>query len=145
MGPVGNEQGMALEAARGRALVVEDSDSVRAVLRQMLEEDSVYVVEARNGAEGLEQLRSDSAIGLVFLDMNMPDMNGLDVLRSIRADPTLAELPVVVLTGGSATAVVAAKDLGAAGWLQKPVRCEALVNVARSFLGHQKLDRFVQP
>ena len=121
--------------ARRRALVVEDSDNVRAVLRHMLEEDAVHVVEAKNGAEGLARLRSDSAIGLVFLDMNMPDMDGLEVLRLIRAEPRLAQLPVVVLTGGSASAVVAAKDLGAAGWLQKPVRCEAIVKVARSFLG----------
>jgi len=130
-----------MDTARRRALVVEDSDSVRAVLRHMLEEDSVYVVEARNGAEGLDRLRSDAAIGLVFLDMNMPDMDGLAVLRSIRAEPTLAALPVVVLTGGSATAVMAAKDLGAVGWLQKPVRCEAIVKVARSFLGQAAVVR----
>jgi two-component system chemotaxis response regulator CheY len=124
-----------MDTARRSALVIEDSDSVRAVLRQMLEEDSVSVVEAKDGVEGLERLRSDSAIGLVFLDMNMPGMDGLEVLRLIRAEPALVALPVVVLTGGSGAAVVEAKDLGAAGWLQKPVRCEAIVKVARSFLG----------
>ena len=124
-------------AAQRSALVIEDSDNVRAVLRHMLEEDSVHVIEAKDGLEGLARLHDETAIGLVFLDMNMPGMDGLEVLRRIRAEPAFAQLPVVVLTGGSANAVVAAKDLGATGWLQKPVRCEAIVNVARSFLGGQ--------
>lgn len=138
MQPAENQQGTRMETAHRRALVVEDSDSIRAVLRNMLEEDSVHVVEARNGAEGLDRLRTDAAIGLVFLDINMPDMDGLEVLRLIRAEPSLSALPVVVLTGGPPGAVIAAKDLGAAGWLQKPVRRDAIVNVARNFLGEHE-------
>lgn len=124
-----------MKAARRAALVIEDSDNVRAVLRHMLEEDSISVVEAKDGTEGLERLRSDPSIGLVFLDLNMPGLDGLEVLRLIRAQPNFVTMPVVVLTGSSGVAAVEAKDLGATGWLQKPVRRDALVNVARSFLG----------
>jgi two-component system chemotaxis response regulator CheY len=137
MQPAGNEEGQTMSTARRRALIVEDSDSIRELLRHVLEGDAVHVVEAKDGVEGLSRLRTDSAIGLVFLDMNMPGMGGLEVLRLIRAEPGLAELPVVVLTGGSA-GVVAARDLGAAGWLQKPVRSEAIVRVARNFLGESE-------
>ena len=132
--PVGREAGMAQAPERCRALVIDDSESVRTVLRRMLEEESVPVIEATSGAEALDRMRCDPSIGVVFLDMNMPGMSGLEVLRIVRSEPELANIPIVVLTGGSANGVIAAKDLGAAGWLQKPVRLEAIVNVARNFL-----------
>jgi two-component system chemotaxis response regulator CheY len=120
--------------SRRRALLVDDSDSIRAVLRSMLEQDLVDVVEARDGAEGLEKLQSEPSIGLVFLDVNMPGVGGLEMLRLIRADPAFVDLPVVVLTGSAPSVVSAAKELGAVGWLQKPVRVDAIIKVAQKFL-----------
>ena len=133
---VGNQGGVWGMVRPRRALLVDDSDHVRTVLRGMLEEDRVQVVEAKDGVEGLALLRNDPDIGLVFLDMNMPGMGGLELLRLIRAEARFATLAVVVLTG-SFTDVSSTKDLGAAGWLQKPVRCEALLKVAQNFLGPQ--------
>src|SRR5262249_51365913 len=118
----------------GKALLVDDSDAVRAVLRSMLEEDGIEVVEARDGAEGLARLRGDPAIGIVFLDMNMPGLNGLDMLRELRAESTLGAIPVVLLTGSSPADAEEARALGVVGCLQKPVRFEAIVRVAHSFL-----------
>ena len=120
--------------ARRSALVIEDSESIRTMLRHMLDGAAIRVVEAKDGAEGLRHLRDDSTIGLVFLDLNMPGMNGLEVLKQIRAEPTLEGLPVVLLTGSSADDLATAKDLGATGWLHKPVRGEAVLKIARSFL-----------
>ncbi len=100
----------------------------------MLELDSIEVVEAVSGAHALQLLRSDRSIGLAFLDMHMPDMDGLEVLGQIRAEPELAQLPVVILTGSFPPAADEAKRLGVAGFLQKPVPFEAVIRVARSFL-----------
>ena len=94
-------KGGAMAPARGKALLVDDSATVRSVLRSMLEEDGIQVVEAQDGAEGLERLRSDPSIGLVFLDVNMPGLSGLAMLRLVRADRDLDALPVVLLTGSS--------------------------------------------
>jgi CheY-like chemotaxis protein len=135
MQPAGSDQEAPTRSASRRALIVEDSDAIRALLRQMLEGDSIEVIEASNGNQALELLRSDAAVGLVFLDMNMPGLSGLETLRCIRSEPAWAELPVIVLTGGAADAALAAKELGAAGWLQKPMRSEAIIRVARNFLG----------
>lgn len=100
----------------------------------MLELDSIEVVEAVNGIHALQLLRSDPSIGLVFLDMHMPHMDGVEVLRLIRAEPALAQLPVVILTGSFPAAINEARQLGVAGFLQKPVRLDAVLKVASSFL-----------
>jgi CheY-like chemotaxis protein len=134
MNSTGNESGDTLPPARSRALLVDDSEPIRKVLRNMLEQDSIPVVEATDGGQALQHLRDDPSIGLVFLDMSMPGMDGLEVLRRIRAEPPLAELPVVLLTGSFPTSVHTARELGVAGCLQKPVRVEALIKVARSLL-----------
>jgi CheY-like chemotaxis protein len=115
-------------------LVVDDSDLIRNVLRSMLEEASVEVVEAANGADALDQLHRDPTIGLVFLDLNLPDMKGMEVLRSIRGGHR-ATLPVVLLSGDSSLDVAQARSLGAAGWLSKPVHWQAIQQIAKRFLG----------
>jgi two-component system chemotaxis response regulator CheY len=120
--------------ARGKALLVDDSATVRSVLRTMLEEDGVQVVEAQDGAEGLERLRSDPSIGLVFLDVNMPGLSGLAMLRLLRADHGLDALPVVLLTGSSPADPHEARELGVVGCLQKPVRVDAIIRLAHKFL-----------
>jgi two-component system chemotaxis response regulator CheY len=132
--PTAGNEGEEVAVFRGRVLVVDDSDNIRALLRTMLEEASVCVVEAKDGTDGLAQLRKDPGIGLVFLDMHMPDMSGLEVLEQIRGDASLASLPVVVLTGDSSSAAAQARSLGAVGWLAKPVRTDAVLKVARNFL-----------
>ena len=127
-------KGEAMAPARGKALLVDDSATVRSVLRSMLEQDGVQVVEAQDGAEGLEQLRSDPSIGLVFLDVNMPGLSGLAMLRLLRADRGLNALPVVLLTGSSPADPHEARELGVVGCLQKPVRVDAIIRLAHKFL-----------
>ena len=117
-----------------RVLLVDDSADIRNVLRSALEGDRFSVVEARDGVEGLERLRADPAIGLIFVDMNMPDMDGLTMLRAVRLDPSLTEIPSVLFTGEVVGSMQDAKDLGVVVVLQKPVRLEAVLNIARRFL-----------
>jgi CheY-like chemotaxis protein len=78
-------------------LMIDDEDVPRYLLRQLLV-GSYRVVEAKTGQEGLElaqKLRPD----LIFLDLNMPGMNGFDVLTELKAAPATREIPVVIVTG----------------------------------------------
>ena len=118
-----------------RALVVDDSGAVRAVLREMLEEAGLSVVEAASGAESLSVLGLDGSIGLVFLDLNMPDMSGRAVLAGMRSHAQTAKLPVVMLSGeGRPADISELEQQGTLEWMQKPVRFDNLVKVARQFL-----------
>src|SRR5688500_4567141 len=68
-----------------KVLVVEDEDSVRLMLRLLLEDEGYRVVEASNGRQAVERVRSE-AVDLVLLDLRLPEMGGFDVCRSIRVD-----------------------------------------------------------
>lgn len=78
-----------------RILVVDDDESIREYLRQLLEENGYRVVEAGDGLQALEQLRRQRP-ALVILDVQMPHMNGLDVAATMKKDPALAHIPIVI-------------------------------------------------
>lgn len=81
-----------------KVLVVEDSFTVRELQRSILEAAGYRVVTARDGREALETLGRDREVTLVVTDLEMPELDGLELTRAIRADAALASLPVVVVT-----------------------------------------------
>ena len=81
-----------------RILVVEDSFTVRELQRSILEAAGYQVVTARDGAEGLRIVGRDPQIKLVITDLEMPELDGLELTRAIRADPARSSLPVVIVT-----------------------------------------------
>lgn len=106
--PVGNRPGGHHAAVRTGIVVIDDDPDCRLLVRDAIEEavgGQVDIHECRNGREGLEylcaqpDLNPEALPALVFLDLEMPQMNGIDVLRSVRAIPELSALPIVVLTG----------------------------------------------
>jgi diguanylate cyclase (GGDEF)-like protein len=103
-----------------RILVAEDSLVVRAVVREQLEEQGYDVVEAEDGEAALNQAfaaRPDA----ILLDIEMPGMNGYEVLTRLKTDPDLADIPVVFLTGHTTTAdMVEGLRAGAHDYLKKP-------------------------
>ena len=109
-------------------LVVDDSAVMRAMIARVVRMSGVpldALHEAGDGAEGLRQLR-EHWIDLVLLDVNMPVMNGEEMLRHLRADPETAHLPVIVVsTESSETRVHALEQLGVA-FLHKPFAPEDL-------------------
>ncbi len=111
-----------------RALVIDDSRTVRIILRQALGESGLDVVEAANGREGLEQLRANEDVGLVLVDWNMPEMNGLEFVRAVRArreyDPVRI---MMVTTETEQEQVVRALEAGANEYLMKPFNKDVLV------------------
>src|SRR4051812_4914495 len=97
-----------------RILVVDDSATIRKMVKASLQGlDGIEFAEAASGLEAIEQL-AISRVSLVVLDLNMPDMHGIDVLRFLRQQPTLRHLPVIVLTTrGDDTSRDSAREAGA--------------------------------
>lgn len=108
-------------------LVVDDSLVVRAVVRSRLEEEGYRVVEAVDGIAALDECRQ-AAPDVVLLDVEMPGIDGREVLRRLKADPGLADIPVVFLTARIGMAdVVDGLRSGAHDYLRKPFEPEELV------------------
>ena len=104
-----------------RMLVVDDSSVNRAVLKAMLARNGVAdVVTAENGEEALEKLRHDRKIGAVLTDLWMPVVDGEGLVKAIRADETLKDLPVYLITA-DVESVKANADSGFTGILLKPI------------------------
>jgi two-component system, chemotaxis family, sensor kinase CheA len=85
-----------------KILIVEDSFTVRELQRSILEAAGYPVVTARDGREGLDQLAAHPDVAMVLTDLEMPEVNGLELTRAIRADPAHSALPVVIVTSRSA-------------------------------------------
>jgi HAMP domain-containing protein/CheY-like chemotaxis protein/signal transduction histidine kinase len=90
------------EPRRKRLLVVEDNQAEQLSIRELLGHDDIEIVNAETGAEALKQLGREQC-DCVVLDLRLPDMSGFDVLERMRADASLADVPVVVFTGRELT------------------------------------------
>jgi two-component system chemotaxis response regulator CheY len=105
-----------------RALVVDDSRVIRKILRQILGNLGFEVLEASNGVEGLDRLKEmDRAAHLVMVDWNMPEMDGIDFVRAVRAEPIYDGLTLVMVTTNNELQDVAtALEAGANEYIMKP-------------------------
>lgn len=104
----------------GSVLVADDNDTNRVILKRRLEAEGHTVTTVDNGLEALAVLQSQS-IDIVLLDIIMPEMNGYDVLRRIRQDPQLKDLPVVMISAlDEFNVVVRCMEAGADDYLPKP-------------------------
>jgi signal transduction histidine kinase/DNA-binding response OmpR family regulator len=114
-----------------RILVVDDDPRNLFVITAALEQQGAVVVNALSGRKGLEQLAM-KPVDLVFMDIMMPDMDGYEAIRAIRAEPALKAIPVVALTAKALKADrEKALQAGADDYLSKPVDYEVLINMAR--------------
>lgn len=102
-------------------LLVDDSITVRQTLALALQKSGYQVLQAQDGYEAIEQLRLQPVIRLVICDIEMPRMNGFEFLNYRRQDPTLAEIPVLILTSQSGEKHrLMAMELGATAYINKP-------------------------
>ena len=119
-------------------LLVDDSSVVRKVIRRTFALTNIEVGEmfdAGNGKEGLALLK-EKWIDLVFLDINMPIMNGVEMVEVMRGDEALKNTPVVIVsTEGASERVARLKELGVKRYLRKPVSPEQLVETIEALLG----------
>ena len=114
-------------------LVVDDYPVTRRILGYTLRKQGYDVVPAADGEEALARL-SDHAIDLAILDIAMPGMDGITLLKQIRADPRLRELPVVMLSAsGQDQDRITARAEGANAFLSKPCSSHELLDTVRRF------------
>jgi two-component system chemotaxis response regulator CheY len=115
-----------LEKDKGNAakvMIIDDSITVRTSLKRYLESDGCEVIEAEDGQQALNLLKKTPDIKLVFTDLNMPVMDGLQFVKILRAIPEFKNLPVVVITTeSSGDIVLKGKQLGIQGWIVKPAK-----------------------
>jgi len=103
-----------------RALIVDDSRFVRGLLRSLLEEIGMQCEEAADGQEGLDRLAREPRFDVAFIDWNMPVMNGLDMVRNLRASGFHDLKVMMVTTEGENGFILRALEAGADEYLMKP-------------------------
>ena len=109
-------------------LVVDDFSTMRRIVRNLLKElGFTNVDEAEDGAIALQRLKSGGGIDFIVTDWNMPNMDGLQLLQSVRADPGLKHLPVLMITAEAKKEnIIAAAQAGASGYIVKPFTAATL-------------------
>lgn len=115
-------------------LTADDSASMRQMIAFTLRNAGYTVVEACDGRDALAKL-AQQPVQLVITDLNMPNMDGIELIRQVRQQPAHKFVPIVMLTTESDDAKKqAGRAAGASGWIVKPFRPEQLAAVARKFL-----------
>ncbi len=108
-------------------LVIDDSATVRQQVGLAVKQAGFDIVEAADGLEGLDRLKNVADIALVVCDINMPNMNGLDMLEQVQKDGKYTSIPIIILTTeGQPDQVARAKKAGARAWIVKPFKAELL-------------------
>lgn len=109
-------------------LVVDDSAAVRQQVGMALGQAGFEVVEAGDGKQGVSAVTNNPQIAMVISDVNMPNMNGLEMVAELKKDPANKALPIIMLTTeGQPALIKQAKDAGAVGWIVKPFNAGQLV------------------
>jgi CheY-like chemotaxis protein len=117
-----------VDASKPKILIIEDNLVNAKLLTLILQERNYEVIHAINGYTGLETARSQPDIDAIFLDRVMPDMDGLDVLRSLKLGSGSSNVPVIMLTAFlSKKQIEEAKTFGAYACLLKPYNKEKII------------------
>lgn len=118
-----------------RILAVDDSTSIRQLVAFTLKSSGYDVVEAVDGIDGLDKAKAAS-FNLILTDQNMPGMDGLNLVRSLRALAQYATTPILILTTESSDDMKSqGRAAGATGWLVKPFDPQKLVEVVKKVIG----------
>ena len=116
-------------------LAVDDSASIRQMVSFTRKSACYEVTEAVDGMDGLDKARAKS-FNLILTDQNMPRMDGLTLIKSLRAQPQYRSTPILMLTTESSDAMKAqGRAAGATGWLVKPFDPQKLIEVVKKVIG----------
>ncbi len=115
-------------------LIVDDSASMRQMVTFTLRDAGYEIIAANNGRDALAKL-DGTKISMVITDLNMPEMDGIELIRELRGRPGLKFTPIVMLTTESQESKkMAGKQAGASGWIVKPFKPEQLIETVRKFV-----------
>ena len=121
-----------------KVLVVDDSETIRQHVGEALTGAGFQVVEASDGAAGLARV-AQYDFSLIILDVNMPLLNGLEMLERLKQDPKTATIPVLMLTTEAQRSMIErARQNGAKAWLIKPVKVESLISTVNKVLKQEE-------
>jgi two-component system chemotaxis response regulator CheY len=119
-----------------KVLIIDDSASIRRQVSTVLSQAGFEMLEAVDGIDGAAQIRSNADLALVLCDINMPKLNGLDMLESLTDEIAQKALPVVMLTTeGEPAAMARAKKAGVKGWIVKPFKEPLLIGAVKKLTG----------
>ena len=117
-----------------RILVTDDNSDYRASIMDLLELEGYEVIQATNGKDALEQLRTQSP-DLILCDIDMPVMTGLEVLQQTKADTSIQHIPFIIVSGNTDSDVLAqVTAYGADGHIVKPMPVDVLLALLTKFL-----------
>lgn len=112
-----------------KILIVDDSKTMREMVNFTLTGAKYHVIEAEDGKAAIELVKN-TRVDAVITDLNMPNMNGFDLIRALRANPLFKFTPILMLTTeGDSLKKQEGKSAGATGWIVKPFQPEKLVEV----------------
>jgi two-component system chemotaxis response regulator CheY len=118
-----------------KTMLIDDSTIMRLMLKKLLRQhDLTDIEEAGNGLEGIEILKN-KPVDLILLDLHMPDLDGLGVLRILKNDDNLKDIPVIIVSSESEKEKISeGMKLGAASYVRKPFRDEEFKNAVSQAL-----------
>jgi two-component system, chemotaxis family, chemotaxis protein CheY len=115
-----------------KVLIIDDSVTIRRQVTSALTGAGFDVLEAADGVDGADCIRGRADLALVLCDVNMPRLNGLEMLESVGEEIAAKSLPVVMLTTeGEPQAILRAKKAGARAWIVKPFKEHLLVSAVK--------------
>lgn len=134
--PPSDEQGTLADPGKPKVLVVEDEEALRFFLVTLLEGKGYNVIEAENGKVAMAKLGEHPNISLIFTDLKMPKMNGMQFLQGMRALQACEGVPVIVMTAHTTPELVKkAGELKISGWIMKPFDSAKIIETIETHLG----------
>ena len=122
--------------SKKKVLVVDDSATVRQQVAQVLTKVGFEVLEAADGQIGADMINGDGSINVVICDVNMPRVNGIEMVINVKSNQKNADLPILMLTtDGQPALIKKAKEAGARGWIVKPFNPAQLVAAVQKLAG----------
>jgi len=125
-------------------LIVDDSSSMRAIVKKIIKVSGFNVGEFLDASDGKEALKvlADEWVDIVLTDINMPNVNGMELMAEMKKDELLRSIPVVMITTeGSEKKMQEAMDLGASGYVKKPFLPEDIKRTLSSIMGEEDGQR----
>lgn len=124
-----------------RVLVIDDSPTIVALLKRMLQQNQFEVLEAFDAETGIEIARREVP-GLIFLDIVLPGMDGFNALRSLRRDPATRQIPIIMISGNAqATEQFYVQRIGADDFMKKPFSRAEVFNRIEALLDEEDIPR----
>jgi two-component system chemotaxis response regulator CheY len=118
-----------------RIMTVDDSPTVRQMLSFTLEDAGYEVLEAVDGVDALQKLAAGEKVDMLITDLNMPNMDGIELIRAVRKDSANRFIPIIMLTTEAQESKrQEGKSAGASGWIVKPFKPQQVLAVVRMVL-----------